>query len=152
MIMSIFLFNSKHQNQDGLRAGSYMTEVFTHIWFSKWISLSLHYWLDSQHNVCLPWRWLRGGLIPPQFPKWVHLKHSPCCFRCRDSAMTVGATCMRECMYVCKYAKDQINLIRMRVDWAVPGASQGSSLFGKDGDIHRFTSVLQHKRCQWDDD
>lgn len=53
-----------------------MTAVFTHIWFSKWISLSLHYWSESQYNECLPWRWHRGGLILPHFPKWIYLKYS----------------------------------------------------------------------------
>lgn len=54
--------------------GRYMAAVFTHIWFSKWIFLRLHYWSESQYNECLPWRWHRGGLILPHFPKWAHFK------------------------------------------------------------------------------
>lgn len=54
--------------------GRYMAAVFTHIWFSKWIFLCLHYWSESQYNECLPWRWHRGGLILPHFPKWAHFK------------------------------------------------------------------------------
>lgn len=56
------------------RPGRYMAAVFTHIWFSKWIFLCLHYWSESQYNECLPWRWHRGGLILPHFPKWAHFK------------------------------------------------------------------------------
>lgn len=68
------LFDSEHQSWGGLGAGRYMTAVFTHIWFSKWIFLSLHYWSQSQYNECLPWRWHRGGLILPHFPKLAHFK------------------------------------------------------------------------------
>lgn len=95
---SILLFNSGHQSQGGLRAWRYMTAVFTHIWFSKWISLSLHYWSESQYNECLPWRWHRGGLILPHSPKWVYLKYSTFCFRDPDCAW------MSACVWACMHA------------------------------------------------
>ncbi len=81
---NVLLLDSGHQCHGGLGAARYMTAVFTHIWFSKWISLSLHYWSESQYNECLLWRWHRGGLILPHFPKWVYLKYSSFCFRDPD--------------------------------------------------------------------
>lgn len=93
---SVLLFNSGHQSEGGLGAGRYMTAVFTHIWFSKWISLSLHYWSESQYNECLPWRWHGGGLILPHFPKWVYIKYSTFC--CRDPDCGMSA---RVCALVC---------------------------------------------------
>lgn len=91
--------NSGHQSQGGLRAWKYMTAVFTHIWFSKWISLSLHYWSESQYNECLPWRWHRGGLIIPHFPKWAYLKYYTFCFRDPDCGTNAHAR-VCACTYV----------------------------------------------------
>lgn len=118
---SILVFNSGHQSQAGLRAGRYMTAVFTHIWFSKWISLSLHYWSQSQYNECLPWRWHRGGLILPHSPKWIYLKYSTFCFRdpdCRISACVRACMQTRMCVCVCSRGSNQINHSRSGRSWS----------------------------------
>ncbi len=107
---SVLLWNSGHQSQGGLGAGRYMTAVFTHIWFSKWISLSLHYWSESQYNECLPWRWHGGGLILPHFPKWVYIKYSTFCFRDPVCGMSAHV-CALSCTYanVCVFRKIKSN-------------------------------------------
>lgn len=84
---------SEHPNQGGSRSQMYMTELFIHIWFSKWSFLRSPYWTDSQYNECLPWGGTEIDWFFPTSKNEFILKCSIFCLR------KWGCVCV--CMYVC---------------------------------------------------
>lgn len=107
-VWSVKWFHS-YQSQSGLRLGRrFLTAVFTHIWFSKWIFLSWHYWSETQYNGCLALKCQRGGLILPHFPKLVCAKHSMCCFTGLDWALSACVCSSTHARKLVRVARDQI--------------------------------------------